>query len=304
MIAATFPDRRPPTRRRKAAAKAFSVVIPAYNEEQGIEATLQRLNSSLAACDQEYEIIIVNDASTDHTSRLLRSRRNIRLVEHETNLGYGASLKTGIRHARHPLVVIVDADNTYPLEDIPQLLKLAEDADMVVGARIGRNSHHPPLRRIPKWFLTRFAEWIARRPIPDLNSGMRVFRKSVVERFLNILPNGFSFTTTITLALLTNGYRVRYEPIDYHPRLGRSKVRPVKDTLVFLQLILRTGAYFAPLRVFLPVAAVFFMAFLLSVGDDVFIHADLTERSLTLLIAATQLGMFALLADMIDKRSG
>ncbi|MCA9155878.1 MAG: hypothetical protein KDA38_13865, partial [Planctomycetales bacterium] len=139
--------------------------------------------------------------------------------------------------------------------------------------------------------------------IPDLNSGMRVFRKSVVERFLNILPDGFSFTTTITLAMLTNNYVVHYEPIAYHPRVGRSKIRPIRDTLRFVQLILRTGMYFAPLRVFLPVATVFFLGFLVTLSLDVY-HGNLNERTLLLLVAATQLGMFALLADMIDKRSG
>jgi hypothetical protein len=131
---------------------------------------------------------------------------------------------------------------------------------------------------------------------------MRVFRKSVVERFLNILPDTFSFTTTITLATLTNRYRVRYEPIDYHARIGQSKIKPIRDTLRFVQLILRTGMYFAPLRLFLPVAGVFFLGFCATLFQDLFIRQDLTERTLILFVTAAQLAMFALLADMIDKR--
>ena len=138
--------------------------------------------------------------------------------------------------------------------------------------------------------------------IPDLNSGLRVFPKNIVQRFLPILPNGFSFTTTITLAMLTNQYRVHYEPVDYHARVGKSKIQPIRDTLRFLQLILRTGMYFAPLRVFLPVASIFFVAFLVTLSQDVFIRQDLTERTLILFTTATQLAMFALLSDMIDKR--
>lgn len=257
---------------------------------------------NLARC--QYEIIVVNDGSTDETGDILSSHSDIRIIEHIRNRGYGAALKSGIRQAKYPLIVITDADGTYPNERIPELVALTNQADMVVGARIGNNVTYSNLRKIPKWFLVRFAEWISMTSIPDLNSGLRVFRKSIVEEFLNILPDTFSFTTTITLAMLTNHYIVHYVPIDYHHRVGKSKIKPVQDTLRFVQLILRVGVYFAPLRVFLPVAGLFFAAFLITLCQDIFIRRDLTERTLILFVAATQLGMFALLADMIDKRSG
>ncbi len=281
----------------------FSVILPVYNEQQGIGTTLDHLQKNLQAVSCRYELIVVNDGSTDQTARLLRQRQDIRLVEHGWNRGYGAALKTGIRHARYPLIVITDGDGTYPNERIPELVALSAQADMVVGARIGAKVEYSPLRRIPKWFLVHFAQWITRRRIPDLNSGLRVFHKDVAETFLNILPDTFSFTTTITVAMLTNHYVVHYEPIDFYHRLGRSKIKPIQDTLRFVQLILRTGVYFAPLRVFLPVAGVFFAAFLFTFCQDVFVREDLTERTLILFVAATQIGMFALLADMIDKRS-
>ncbi|MFQ5416990.1 MAG: glycosyltransferase family 2 protein, partial [Myxococcota bacterium] len=186
---------------------------------------------------------------------------------------------------------------------IPELVELAADADMVVGARTSENVEYSALRRVPKWFLKRFAEWLVRREIPDINSGLRVFRREAATRFISQLPDSFSFTTTITIAMLTNGYRVRYEPIDYRRRVGRSKIKPVRDTLRIAQLILRTGMYFAPLRVFFPVALLFGAAFLVSLGIDVFVRRDMTEATLVLLVASTQLAMFALLADMIDKRS-
>jgi len=277
------------------------VIVPAFNEEAGIEATLQRLFACLREEVRVFEIIVVNDGSTDKTGQLLQRCTDIRLIEHPSQLGYGASLKSGIRSAKYDVIAITDADGTYPADRIAELAQQTLNADMVVGARPG--GRQALLRRIPKWFLTRFAEWIARRPIADINSGLRAFRKPVVERFLNILPDGFSFTTTITLALLTNRYVVHYVPIDYAPRLGSSKIRPIRDTMQFAQLILRTGIYFAPLRVFLPVAGVFFLGFLVSLIRDL-IQLDLTEATMLLLVAATQLGMFALLADMIDKRSG
>jgi hypothetical protein len=134
-----------------------------------------------------------------------------------------------------------------------------------------------------------------------MNSGLRVFPKRIAEQFMNILPNTFSFTTTITVAMLTNNYLVHYEPIDYHARQGRSKIKPIRDTLRFVKLILRTGLYFAPLKVFLPISGIFFTGFLITLTQDL-LRGDLTEKTLILLIAATQIAMFALLADMIDKR--
>lgn len=293
----------PKGERLKAVCPAFSLVLPVYNEEEAIAATLDYLQETLRSAGCEYEIVTVNDGSTDDTGKILRSRSDIRLSEHGRNRGYGAALKTGIRHARYPLIAITDADGTYPNERIPELVALATQADMVVGARIGANVQYSTIRKIPKWFLVRFAQWVSRSHIPDLNSGMRVFRKSVVERFLNILPDTFSFTTTITLAMLTNGYIIHYEPINYRYRVGRSKIKPIRDTLRFVQLILRVGVYFAPLRVFMPVAIAFFTGFLITLFFDVFVRQDLTERTLILFVAATQLGMFALLADMIDKRT-
>lgn len=282
---------------------AFSVILPAYNEEAAIESTLDQLLDQFSSFNCQYEIIVVNDGSTDRTAEVLASRGDVRVLKHRRNRGYGAALKTGIRQAKHDLIVITDSDGTYPNDRIPDLLALAGDFDMVVGSRNGAEVKYPFIRKIPKWFLKRFAEWMTSQEIPDLNSGLRVFRKDVVERFLKILPDGFSFTTTITLAMLTNRYAVHYEPINYYARIGKSKIRPIKDTLNFVQLILRTGMYFAPLRVFLPVAGVFFAGFLVTLFQDVFIRQDLTERTLILLVTSAQLGMFALLADMIDKRS-
>jgi len=284
----------------------FSVVVPAYNEKQAIRRSIADLQSHLRQLPVDYEIIVVDDGSTDGTSEVLAAMAGVRVVRHEFNRGYGAALKTGIRVARHPLIVITDADGTYPNERIADLLRLASVADMVVGARTGAKVEYSRLRSIPKWFLKRFAEWMARQPIPDINSGLRVFRKDVVTRFLNILPNTFSFTTTITLAMLTNDLVVYYEPIDYHHRIGTSKIKPIRDTLRFIQLILRTGMYFAPLRVFLPVAGVFFAGFLATFTYETLVVTppNITDKSLIMLVASAQLGMFALLADMIDKRSG
>ncbi|MES2792356.1 MAG: glycosyltransferase family 2 protein [Planctomycetota bacterium] len=280
----------------------ISIVLPIFNEVAGLAVQLDSLYAALQSIGVTFEIVAVDDGSTDGSREVLRGRSDLRLLEHPSNRGYGAALKTGIRFARYPIIVITDADGTYPHEHLASLLSRMSHADMVVGARTGANVEYPLIRSIPKWFLVRFAEWMARQRIPDLNSGFRVFRRDIAERFLKILPDGFSFTTTITLAMLTNGYLVEYEPINYRARNGRSKIRPVRDTLGMLKTIFCTGMYFAPLRVFLPIAGVFAAAFAVTFAQDLY-YRDLTERTLILFVAATQLGMFGLLAQMIDKRS-
>jgi glycosyltransferase involved in cell wall biosynthesis len=282
---------------------AITVVVPVYNEEGSVSPTLDELHQVLQQAGYLYEIVVVDDGSSDRTADLLSARPDIQLLQHRRNRGYGAALKTGIAHAKYPLVAITDADGTYPNDRLPELVALAQEADMVVGARIGANVTYSKLRSIPKYFLVAFAQWIAQQPIPDINSGMRVFRTDVVKKFLGILPDTFSFTTTITLAMLTNNYLVRYHPIDYFARKGSSKIKPIRDTLRFVQLILRTGVYFAPLRIFLPIAGLFFFGFVVSVLIDLFILRDITDTTLLLFVTAIQITIFALLADMIDKRT-
>ena len=284
----------------------FSLVVPCFNEEGHIKEAIAELRFALRGAEP-YELLIVNDGSTDDTGKILAEATSadptLRVLVHTVNQGYGAALKTGIRQASGEFIVITDADGTYPNQRIPELLGMAGDVDMVVGARTADDVQYPFIRKVPKVFMRAYAMWITRQDIPDLNSGMRVFRRSILERFLNVLPDGFSFTTTITIALMTNRYRVRYVPISYAPRVGKSKIRPIRDTLAFFQLILRTGMYFAPLRVYGPVLWVMFVAFLASISYDVFVLRDLTEKTLLLLMLFITSTMFALLADMLDKRS-
>lgn len=284
----------------------YSLIVPCFNEVEAIALTVAELRATLGSADG-YELIIVNDGSSDGTSEVLTQLETedgrLRVLHHTWNRGYGAALKTGIANAKTEWIVITDADRTYPNERIPDLVNLAHNVDMVVGARIGTNVTYSRIRMIPKIFLKRYACWIAGQDIPDINSGLRVFRRSLALKYLNILPNSFSFTLTITLALTTNYHSVIYVPIDYSERVGHSKIRPIRDTLKFLQLILRTGTYFAPLRVFFPFIMILGIAFVISLLYDVFVLKDLTETTMLFLLFAMNTGMFALLADMIDKRT-
>lgn len=285
---------------------AVSVVVPCFNEEGAIGRAIDDLIEHMDG-EIPWELILVDDGSTDGGPGLLAEAaqrdERLRVVTHERNLGYGAAIKTGLREARAPLVAITDADGTYPADRMAELVAMAADADMVVGARTAEDVRDPVARRLPKLILRQYSSWLVGRTIPDLNSGMRVFRKPVAERFMKILPDTFSFTTTLTLAMMRNRYLVRFVPVNYASRVGRSKLKPVRDTLRFIQLIVRCGMYFAPLRFLAPVVVVLGLAFLASLAYDVFVLANLTDKTVILLLFAMNTALFALLADMIDKRS-
>jgi glycosyltransferase involved in cell wall biosynthesis len=281
-----------------------SLVVPAYNEEQGIKAVLEQLCSLAQNTDLPYEILVVDDGSQDKTAAVVASFTGVTLLRHAHNRGYGAALKTAIRQAQYEIICITDADGTYPNECIPELVAhLQAGTAMVVGARTGLAVYIPPLRRPAKWLINRLANLVVGEAVPDVNSGLRVFRRSVALRFFKLLPDGFSFTTTITLAMLTNGYQVDYLAIDYHPRLGQSKIRPIRDTLNFIQLILRIGLYFAPLKIFLPLSALCLLAALVWGLFSSLVLGRLADVS-TLIIAMTgfQVAMVGLLAELINHR--
>ena len=278
----------------------FTVIIPAYNESLSITKTISEIKKLPA----EFEIIVVDDASTDETFELAKKTK-VKVLKHLMNRGYGASLKTGIKNARYNKIVITDADGTYPNEKIPELVEIleSENFDMVVGARTKKDVKIPLIRRPAKWVINRLASFLTKTKIPDLNSGLRVMRKSVLEKYICFLPDGFSFTTTITIAMLTNAYNVKYVPIDYLKRSGKSKIRPIHDTLDFIQLVIRTVLYFAPLRVFLPLSLpLIIIGFFLILFQAIF-YQDISTVSVIIGLGGIQLLAVGMLADLIDKRT-
>ncbi|HSA92430.1 MAG TPA: glycosyltransferase family 2 protein [Terriglobales bacterium] len=254
-------------------AGEVTVVIPAFNEQEAIVREVEMVEAALRQTGWQYEIIVVDDGSTDETAARAEST-GAQVIRLPRNRGYGAAIKSGVLAARYPWVLITDADGTYPPRFIPRLLELTPHRDMVVGARTGDKVHIPLLRQPAKWFLRRTAEYLAEQPIPDLNSGLRVIRRSLIERFRHFLPTGFSFTTSITLALLCNGYAVEFTPIEYEKRIGKSKIRPA-HAFQFLVQILRMITLFNPLRVFLPLGFVPFFA------GVAYLVYDLTQWNIT-----------------------
>jgi len=286
---------------------ALTVIIPVYNEAESVSSTVHEIDTYLANAGLDYEIIAVDDCSQDGTRDVLENidLPSLRCIHHSRNRGYGASLKTGIIHSSSPLIAITDADGTYPNSRIPELVSLMGDKDMVVGARIGESVKIPLVRRPAKWFIGRLASYLARYKIPDVNSGLRVFRRESILPYLHLLPDGFSFTTTITLVMLNCGDEVVYEPINYAARVGKSKIRPVRDTLNFIQLIVRTVLLFEPLRIFLPLSiGVFFLGIAVGIYSFFFTPKLMDMTMAVLMVGSLQLLSIGMLADMINRRLG
>lgn len=284
-----------------------SIVIPAYNEEGCVSVTLPELTELMASFGRElsWEIIVVEDGSTDGTREALRAFEGpeLRVIAHPENRGYGAALKTGIAAARHEWILITDADATYPASHVPELLARRQISDMVVGARVGRSVQVPLIRRPAKWVLRRLAAWLSRSAIPDLNSGLRVFRRALAQRYARLLPDGFSYTSTITIACLADGQRVEYIPIDYRHREGRSKIRPISDTLNFVRLLVRTIMFFDPMRVLLPVSLGFLAASLLvATGSYLLLGRLMDVTTVLLFVTGVQLLVLGMITDVINRR--
>lgn len=234
----------------------LSVIIPAYNEESAIGALLEGVHRVLRKLGIRGEVIVVDDGSTDATAEIARSK-GVFVVPHGANKGYGASLKTGMERSRYEILLIIDGDGTYFPEDIVTLLEGYDGEDMIVGARDGQEASLPRLRRLAKRSLQALAGHFTGVRIPDLNSGMRLLKKDVVLEYLDLLPSGFSFTSTITLALLKNGRRVRFVPIRYLPRRDGSKFLPHRETLRILRQIVRTMLRLEPRKIILHLAVLF-----------------------------------------------
>jgi glycosyltransferase involved in cell wall biosynthesis len=279
-----------------------SVVIPAFNEEEGVGPVVAELHDVLERSGIGGEIIVVDDGSSDKTARAAAAA-GARVLRHRSNRGYGAALKSGIAAAGNEYVVITDADGTYPSQYIPDMLARLERSDMVVGARIGGNVKIPKIRRPAKWVLNRLANYMVNARIPDLNSGLRAFRRDIVMQYFSILPDQFSWTTTITLAMHCDKYAVEYIPIDYHARKGRSKIVPW-DAGSFAILILRTAMLFRPLRVFIPVVLLCLAYGIIKMSIDMVRDPNISASALLAFVSALIVLLIGMLGDALATRLG
>ncbi|HEX6125592.1 MAG TPA: glycosyltransferase family 2 protein, partial [Pyrinomonadaceae bacterium] len=279
-----------------------SVVIPAFNEEKSVAESVLELRSMFETTEYDAEIIVVDDGSADATAREAK-RAGARVLQHRSNRGYGASLKTGIIAASHDIVAITDADGTYPAKYLPDMLAELSHADMVVGSRTGADVNIPLSRKPAKWFLRMMANYVSATKIPDLNSGLRVFRRDVAMQYFAILSDQFSFTTTISLAMLCDKYAVSYMPIDYRKRQGKSKIMPW-DAGSFAVLILRVAMLFRPLRVFLPLAVICLTYGIAKASIDVVRDPNISASAIFAFVSALMMMLVGMLGDAVATRMG
>lgn len=229
----------------------ISIIIPAYNEAKGIGGVVASVKEYMAGEKLLNEIIVVDDCSSDGTADAARAF-GVTVIRHPVNRGYGAALTSGLKRAQYEHILIMDADGSYPVHDLAKLLPFADDFDMVVGARQGKHYHGSLMKRVSRAIFYYLLMYVTGEKVPDANSGMRIFKKSVVMQFEDDFCMGFSFTTTLTIILLSNRYLIKFVPIEYRSRTGRSKVRHLRDTARTVQILLQNISYYNPIKAFLP----------------------------------------------------
>lgn len=277
-----------------------SIVLPVFNESGHLRDEIDRITKTMDASKYSYEIIVVDDGSTDGSGDELRAIEGIRLIQFLQNRGSGSARKAGTHQARGDVVVWTDVDMTYPNDEIPDLLDQLPGWDQVVGARTSEQGTKRFVRVPAKWFIRKLAEYLTATRIPDLNSGLRAFRRDVADQYLHLLPSGFSCVTTLTVAFLSNGYSIKYIPISYFPRAGESKFHWWTDTRRYLLQVVRMVLSYNPMKVLMPVALT-----LLGVGtakliyDIVASNLKIAGNTLLIFSAGFIVLLTALLADLL-----
>lgn len=273
----------------------ISVVIPAHNESKSIGEVIQSIREHVPGC----EILVVDDASTDDTSEKAKEA-GARVFSHPYNMGNGAAVKTGIRNATGEKIVLIDGDGQHNPSDIPKLLEASADHDMVVGARDPR-THANVFRRFANFVYNKLASYVTKINVKDLTSGFRVMDREIVMRHLSLLPNSFSYPTTITLSYLRSGRSICYMPITALKRKGKSKIRVIYDGIRFLLIIIKISTLFSPLLIFLPVSFSFVFLGLMNYFYTYITQHRFTNMSALLFISAVILFMMGLISEQITQ---
>lgn len=280
----------------------ISVVLPVYNEKGHLRAEIDRIRAALEASKYSFELIVVDDGSSDGSEKELPNIPGITLLTHGKNQGSGAARRTGTTAARGRVVVWTDVDMTYPNNLIPELVDAMEGFDHIVGWRQTEEGTLKWLRTPAKWVIRKLASFLSETDIKDLNSGLRAFRRDVAMQYVHELPKGFSCVTTLTMSFLGNGYSVGFFPIEYFPRAGRSKFHWLKDTRRYILQVIRMTLSYNPLKVFLPIGLTLLGLGLVKLGLD-WAQRDFRLAANTLLIffAALQVITVGLLADLVVR---
>jgi glycosyltransferase involved in cell wall biosynthesis len=303
---------QPATERTEPESVAVTIVLPCYNEQEHVLDEVERITKAMDGSSMSYELLVIDDKSTDNTLAVLQEALprfpHMRLMPFQRNGGSGTARRIGTAEASGSIVVWTDADMTYPNERIPEFVQYLydhEDVDQVVGARTAEMGSHKFLRVPAKWIIRRTAEFLADTKIPDLNSGLRAFRRDVSLPYLRLLPPGFSCVTTITLSFLSNQHPVEYLPIEYAKRSGDSKFKFFRDAYRYILQVLRMVMYFNPLKVLMPLALTLLVSGFLKGTTDLFRYdLRITTNATLLFVTGLIIAAVALLADLIVRSRG
>lgn len=290
-------------------APYVSIILPCYNEQDHVVLEVERISAAMDASEFSYELLVIDDASTDATLERVQGIADkypaLTVIPFRRNGGAGTARRLGTQQAAGEIVVWTDTDMTYPNERIPELVRiLAEDPsyDQVIGARTSEQGTHKLLRVPAKWLIRKIAERLTNERIPDLNSGLRAFRREVALPYLRLLPAGFSCVTTITLAFLSNQHDICYLPIDYAKRSGSSKFHFVTDAYRYILQVLRMVMYFNPLKVLMPPALWLLAIGIVKAGYDLIAHpVRFAANTVLLVMSGLMVAVLALLADLIVR---
>jgi len=276
-----------------------SVVIPAYNEADSIGNVIDTIRQTLSDHAIPHEIIVVDDASTDTTSEAVKNK-NVKVIRHRINRGVGAARKSGILAAQSNVILTTDADGTYPVEIIPQMIQLLSEYDMTVGARTGPHISEVWIKKPAKFLIRQLGSYLSGHHIPDLNSGLRAFKKTVALQYFYLLPDGHSWESTITLAFLCNKHPTAFIKANYFPRTGgRSSFLPFADTYNYISLVVRTVMYFNPLRIFVPIGFVISSTGIIKTVYDWIVYHHIGGLDVAILLTSVIVVALGLLADLI-----
>ena len=276
--------------------KGISIVIPAYNESGAISLVLKNIKLDLDGLVDE--IIVVDDCSIDDTLKKAKNE-NVIVIEHKKNIGYGGALKTGIKNSKGKYILMMDSDGQHSTKDVKNIILKLDDQDAIIGAR--ESVFHSQLWRMPgKWFLHLFAQYLIGRKIKDLNSGLRIVKSDLLKQWMDLCPQGFSFSTTITMVLLSQNYTVDYVPINVNKRTGKSTVS-IKTGLDTIILILRLSSLFNPLRIFLPISLIFILVGSVKIITNLLSYGPITTGSLLSFMVGLIIFSLGLLSDQISQ---
>lgn len=279
----------------------ISIIIPAYNEEEAIQTVLDDIKKVMDGTKYKYELIVVDDCSTDNTAKLARQSQ-VEVISTLVQSGSGGARKVGIHTAKGEIIVMLDADGTYTIEDIPKLLNFFPEYDQVIAARTSEQGTLRLLRKPAKWFIKSLAGYLVNTKIPDLNSGLRAFKKDLMLKYTWLIPDGFSCVSTMTMSFLSNKHKVKWIPSEYKKRIGKSKFHPLKDTYSYLLTVIRLVMLFNPIKLFFPIGGILLLVGFLKSLQDILIKimSPTLYLDVVFIITGINILILGLIADLIN----